>query len=189
MFGFETVVYLVLRTVLGKFIDLDQSNLNLSLWRGDFEFNNLYICQNLLHNFGLPVTLFSGKIASLRLIIPWRKLWEKSVEIHIDGITVLGSSREIEKSATQEPEKVKENQKQTSQSTPNSDSSSSNSPPADASYMTKLLTTILHNVKVDIRNVMIWCEQEHSEATKTKFITNSFSSIVAYLFAATTATA
>ena len=97
MFGFDTVVYLVLRTVLGRFIDLSSTTLSLNFLAGSFEFRDLYLSPDLLVRLGLPVTLFRGRVGLLRLKVPWRKLWEKSVEIEIDGITVVGSSKELEK--------------------------------------------------------------------------------------------
>ncbi|GMI17545.1 hypothetical protein TrLO_g14806 [Triparma laevis f. longispina] len=157
----ETVVFLILRSLLGHFIDLSRSHLNLSIWSGSFTFTDLFIRPSLLSSLGLPVTLFEGKVGALSITIPWRGLWKEKVKIVLNDVVVLGESNEFtnetnpNRSKKSTPKKQSDGTQEQNNADQNIvDSQTQNSKPT-ASYLTKLLSTILHNVSIEINNVTV----------------------------------
>ncbi|GMH83022.1 hypothetical protein TrST_g613 [Triparma strigata] len=153
----ETVVFIILRSLLGHFIDLSRSQLNLNIWSGSFTFTDLFIRPSLLQSLGLPVTLFEGKVGALSITIPWRGLWKEKVKIVLNDVVVLGESNEFpqnraKKASPSKPAKGSEDEKNADQNIV--DSQTTNSKPT-AGYLTKLLSTILHNAHVEINDVTV----------------------------------
>ena len=112
----ETVVFIILRSLLGHFIDLSRSQLNLNIWSGSFTFTDLFIRPSLLQSLGLPVTLFEGKVGALSITIPWRGLWKEKVKIVLNDVVVLGESNEFpqnraKKASPSKPAKGSEDEK------------------------------------------------------------------------------
>ena len=157
----ETVVFLILRSLLGQFIDLSRSHLNLSIWSGSFTFTDLFIRPALLSSLGLPVTLFEGRVSKLHITVPWRSLWSDKVKITVEGCNILGESNAFtaqakarRKATKSSLAKAAEEESRKLDDAADGTSPASNQKPT-AGYLTKLLSTILHNVEVEVTDVTI----------------------------------
>ena len=76
-------------SVLGEYIELNESNLDLTLavWSGQLKLQNLKLKTNkLLKKFNINILYAS--ISSLEIIIPWTALLNSPVKILIDGVYI-----------------------------------------------------------------------------------------------------
>ena len=157
----QTVVFLILRSLLGHFIDLSRSHLNLSIWSGSFTFTDLFIRPALLSSLGLPVTLFDGRVNKLHITVPWRSLWAEKVKITVEGCNILGESNaftaqsKARRRATKSSMSTAEEQERRKSRDSSDDADPASNQKPTAGYLTKLLSTILHNVEVEITELTI----------------------------------
>ena len=68
------IIRLVLRALLGKFVDLTSTQLNTDFWNGHVTIQNVALRSDLLALFGLPMTLSTATVRRLRLLLPWKSL-------------------------------------------------------------------------------------------------------------------
>ncbi|XP_078740858.1 intermembrane lipid transfer protein VPS13C-like, partial [Lampetra fluviatilis] len=86
----EAVVVDLLNRVLADYvINLDRSQLSLSIWGGDVVLENLQIREDALSEFDLPFRVTSGVIGRLTLKIPWKNLYSAAVVATLEDLTVL----------------------------------------------------------------------------------------------------
>lgn len=75
----------VLVNVLGEFVDINEDNLNLAVWSGKIELNNLKLkADSLLQNYNLQIN--HGFVEKLDITIPWTSLLTSPVQISMEGI-------------------------------------------------------------------------------------------------------
>ena len=75
---------------LGKYIaGLERDNLSVTFWSGEIALENASIRPEALTRLQLPLRLALGRIQSLRVKIPWRKLASESVEIELAGLYLV----------------------------------------------------------------------------------------------------
>ncbi len=86
----ESLVERLLAARLGKYIaGLERDNLSVAFWSGEIALENASIRPEALSRLQLPLRLELGRIQSLRVKIPWRKLASQSVEIELVGLYVV----------------------------------------------------------------------------------------------------
>ena len=79
-----------LRKALGWLVEgLEPENFELSLWSGEVVLRDLQVKGDALALLGLPIAVKSGKVALLRLRIPWRALGSDQVVVEICGLNVV----------------------------------------------------------------------------------------------------
>uniref|UniRef100_A0A914PG75 Chorein N-terminal domain-containing protein n=1 Tax=Panagrolaimus davidi TaxID=227884 RepID=A0A914PG75_9BILA len=87
---FETLAADLLNSFLGDFVDnLDASQLNIGIWGGDVQLNNLEIKKSALDELDLPLKLKYGFLDKLVLKIPWKNLYTEPVLANIDGLYII----------------------------------------------------------------------------------------------------
>lgn len=91
----KSLLFNVLEKAIGDFIvGFTAEQLKLGLWSGDIELRDLEVNTAAVAKLGLPVAVKGGRVASLRLSIPWSKLGSQPVVIRIEGVSVvLGMER------------------------------------------------------------------------------------------------
>ena len=86
----ESLLEKILISRLGKYIaGLEKEHLSVAIWKGQILLENAYIRPEALARFRLPLRLALGKISSLRVTIPWRKLASRPVEIELNGLYIV----------------------------------------------------------------------------------------------------
>jgi vacuolar protein sorting-associated protein 13A/C len=89
---------MIVKSLLAYFIDkylndyidnIDKSKLNVDLWDGDVVSENLKLKPNAFDDFNLPFIIVHGHLDKLRLHIPWTSIYNQSVKVFIDGLTIL----------------------------------------------------------------------------------------------------
>ena len=65
---FESILEGLLNKYLGEYVEgLSREDLNVSIWGGDIELNDVKLKKDLFQKFKLPLALIYGKIGRLRL--------------------------------------------------------------------------------------------------------------------------
>ncbi|MGH0133696.1 UNVERIFIED_CONTAM: hypothetical protein FKN15_077954 [Acipenser sinensis] len=128
---FESVVVDVLNRFLGDYVvNLDSSQLKLGIWGGDAVLRNLDIKENALSQLDIPFKVRSGHIEKLELKIPWKNLYNESVEATLAGVYLL---------IVPTAKKPKEKQD---------------------TFVEKLVTQVIKNLQVKISNIHIRYEDD-----------------------------
>ncbi|CAH0522670.1 unnamed protein product [Peronospora belbahrii] len=129
----EHAVALLLQRLLGKFVTFNSNMLKLSLWQGDVSFQDLE----------LRLSYGEGVIDHLSVKIPWRSLWTLPVEIKVQGIRVL--LHQTSKKNEMELYKVEATM----------DTSIDDSNGDDRTYLSRLVSHIIGNVKIELSDVQV----------------------------------
>ncbi|XP_047447117.1 vacuolar protein sorting-associated protein 13A isoform X3 [Mugil cephalus] len=158
---FESVVVDVLNRFLGDYVvNLDSSQLKLGIWGGDAVLRNLEIKENALSQLDIPFKVRAGHIGRLELKIPWKNLYNQSVEATLDGVYLLivptasikydaeKEEKQLQEARQRELQRIeetklkaaeRENPKQEKQDT----------------FMEKLVTQVIKNLQVKISNIHV----------------------------------
>ncbi|KAL3279818.1 hypothetical protein HHI36_017325 [Cryptolaemus montrouzieri] len=163
---FESVLVQVLNSVLGDYVEnLDTNQLNVGIWGGDVLLKNLQLKQSALSNLDLPIQTIYGTIGKLVLKIPWKNLYGAAFVINVEDIYLLAAPNtqtkydpEKERSKALEAKKVlikhvelakkMEQEKEKVQKA------------ADYTFVEKLITQIIKNLQLNIKNIHIRYEDK-----------------------------
>lgn len=92
---FESLLEKILQSKLGKYLDgLDEKNLNVGIWSGNVEIENVSLKPTIFDFFHLPIKLLYSSIARISLKIPWKNLSSSPVEIVIEKVLAIVSPKE-----------------------------------------------------------------------------------------------
>ena len=69
--------------------DLSSEALDVSIWRGDIELNDMELKKDIFTTLQKPMDLIYGKIGYLRIKIPWRSLGSKPVEVEVRDVWIV----------------------------------------------------------------------------------------------------
>ncbi|KAH9133497.1 hypothetical protein LEN26_007075 [Aphanomyces euteiches] len=121
---------LMLQRLLGKFLTLDASQLNLSIWSGDLTFKNLQ----------LKLGYGRGEVGELQIQVPWRALWTQPVVLRAQHIRIHAhaQSENTDVKVDNVVQAVSEEQ--------------------DRTYLTKLLACIIGNIQIELEDIQIQYE-------------------------------
>lgn len=80
----ETIITGLLNKYLSKFIhNLDPSQLDLSIFKGEIELEDLSVRPDILDSLPLPFKLHLGKVGKIKVDIPVLSLASKPIKIEI----------------------------------------------------------------------------------------------------------
>ncbi|XP_025099873.1 vacuolar protein sorting-associated protein 13A-like isoform X2 [Pomacea canaliculata] len=86
----ESVVANLLNKYVGKYIlNIDSSNLNVSIFKGGVELTDLQLRPEALAELNLPIEVKAGYVGHLKLNIPWTNLFTADIDIAIENVYVL----------------------------------------------------------------------------------------------------
>ncbi|XP_062073801.1 uncharacterized protein LOC133778015 isoform X2 [Humulus lupulus] len=158
----DQVAYLLQR-YLGNYVrGLNKEALKISVWQGDVELTNMQLKPEALNALKLPVKVKAGFLGSVKLKVPWSRLGQDPVVVHLDRIFLLvepatqveGSTedaiQEAKKSRVREMEmKLVEKAQQLKSE-------------VNQSWLGSLINTIVGNLKLSISNIHIRYEDSES---------------------------
>ena len=88
----KKIVSSVLSQVLSRYIDhIDESQLEIELWNGKCQLENVKIAENALSSHYIPLIVQKGVLDKINLIFPWSRLKSEPCEINIENIFILAT--------------------------------------------------------------------------------------------------
>ncbi|KAM6944423.1 intermembrane lipid transfer protein VPS13A isoform 1-T1 [Lycodopsis pacificus] len=163
---FESVVVDVLNRFLGDYVvNLDSSQLKLGIWGGDAVLRNLEIKENALSQLDIPFKVRAGHIGQLQLKIPWKNLYNQSVEATLDGVYLLivptasikydavKEGKQLQEARQRELQRIEETKlKAAEKEDPNLEKQDT--------FVEKLVTQVIKNLQVKISNIHVRYEDD-----------------------------
>uniref|UniRef100_A0A8C5DBC6 Vacuolar protein sorting 13 homolog A n=1 Tax=Gouania willdenowi TaxID=441366 RepID=A0A8C5DBC6_GOUWI len=163
---FESLVIDVLNRFIGDYVvNLDISQLQLGIWRGDAILRNLEIKENALSQLDIPFKVRAGHIGRLELKIPWKNLYTQSVEATLDGVYLLivptasikydaeKEEKQLQEARQRELQRIEETKlKAAEQEDPKLEKQDT--------FMEKLVTQVIKNLQVKISNIHVRYEDD-----------------------------
>ena len=87
---FEKTVISMLKTYLGPYVkNLDSQKLDISVWKGKVELEDLELNPDALHGLGLPIKIVAGSLKKLVLQVPWSSLSSKPVVAEVEEVFLV----------------------------------------------------------------------------------------------------
>lgn len=150
---------------------LNTNSLNIGIWSGDLKLRNLRLKTSALDKFRLPIDVKEGYLGDLTLSIPWTRLKDKPVRILIENVYVLAVPKNSSAQVDQEEEarraQAAKQEKLANAELLGRDSGqdvgiSSEDEQKNQSFISSLITKVLDNVQLTVRNIHIRYEDSLS---------------------------
>ncbi|XP_052211647.1 uncharacterized protein LOC127814276 isoform X2 [Diospyros lotus] len=159
----EDQVAFLLQSYLGNYVrGLNKEALKISVWKGDVELTNMQLKPEALNALNLPIKVKAGFLGSVKLKVPWSRLGQDPVLVHLDRIFLLAEPatqvegcsedavQEVKKSRIQEMEmKLLESRKILKSE-------------MNKSWLGSLIDTIIGNLRLSISNIHVRYEDTES---------------------------
>ena len=156
----EGVLAGVLNRFLAAYVDgLNTKQLNVGIWSGDVTLRNLRLKPSALDPLKLPIDVREGYLGQLTLSIPWSNLKGKPVRVLVENVSLLAAPRD----ASVEVDPVEEDKRAQALKQEHLQQAEllagGNVMPADdvqqESFISSLVTRIVDNVQVTVRNIHV----------------------------------
>ncbi|KAK2755982.1 hypothetical protein FQN54_005779 [Arachnomyces sp. PD_36] len=156
----EGVVANLLNRFLGMYVkNFDAGQLNVGIWSGDVKLHNLELRREALDQLHLPLNVVEGHLGQLTLSIPWSNLRGKPVKVDIQDVFLLAAPKEETDYDADEEERrahaVKMEKLESAEilKEQNTEGMSQEEQLKNQSFTQSLVTAIVDNVQVGIKNV------------------------------------
>ncbi|RVX68760.1 hypothetical protein B0A52_07646 [Exophiala mesophila] len=156
----EGLVANLLNRFLGMYVkNFDPKQLNVGIWSGDVKLRNLELRREALDQLHLPINVVEGRVGELTLSIPWSNLRGKPVRVNIEDVFLLAAPKEEDEYDPDEEEKravaVKLEKLESAEllKERNNESMSPEEQQKNQSFTQSLVTAIVDNLQVSIKNV------------------------------------
>jgi vacuolar protein sorting-associated protein 13A/C len=179
---FEGVLTQVLNRFLGAYVEnLDTNQLRVGIWGGDVELKDLVLKQSALDDLDLPLQTIYGRVGKLVLKIPWKNLYGAAFVINVEDIYLLAApnqqvkyneEKEVAKSTEAKKREILQVELAKKQEAEkgiysdrfkfckNNHVISDKPPKADYTFVEKLVTQIIKNIQLNIKNIHIRYEDK-----------------------------
>jgi len=158
----EGLVATLLNRFLGMYVkNFDAKQLNVGIWSGEVKLRNLELRREALDQLHLPVNVVEGHLGQLTLSIPVSNLRGKPVKINIEDIFLLAAPKEDAQYNEEDEEKrahaVKIERLDSAEllKERNTEGLSPEEQQKNQSFMDSLITAIVDNLQVSIKNIHI----------------------------------
>ncbi|KAL9115085.1 MAG: hypothetical protein Q9227_000879 [Pyrenula ochraceoflavens] len=156
----EGLVANLLNRFLGMYVqNFDAKQLNVGIWSGDVKLRNLQLRREALDQLHLPVNVVEGHLGELTLSIPWSNLRGKPVKVNIDDVYLLAAPKEeADYDAEEEMKRAQAVKIEKLESAEllkerNTEGMSHEEQQKNQSFTQSLVTAIVDNLQVSIKNV------------------------------------
>ncbi|XP_046398302.1 vacuolar protein sorting-associated protein 13C-like isoform X1 [Ischnura elegans] len=150
---FERIVATYLNRCLGKYIqDLDTENLNVGIFSGTVLLRDLKFKPEALYELDLPIEVKVGTIGKVSLDIPWNNLYAKSVRIEIEDVFLIAGPIAEREFDPQKEKRLNRAAKRKKLADLENESFFGSGPPESRNFFENLMTTIINNLQIFIRN-------------------------------------
>ncbi|CCD24807.1 membrane morphogenesis protein VPS13 NDAI_0D04940 [Naumovozyma dairenensis CBS 421] len=176
----ESLATTLLNRLLGSYVEnFDPAQLKMGIWSGDARLENLKLRKDCLDRLELPIDVKYGVLGKLILNVSWSNLKNKPVKISIEDCYFICSPRtklsyntqeQIERDLRLKLSKLAEwelaNRVKSSNDSQPSSSSQQQQNNNDTSFTQSLVTKIIDNLQVTIKNIHIRYEDMDSVFSK-----------------------
>ncbi|KZF24832.1 vacuolar protein sorting-associated protein 13 [Xylona heveae TC161] len=167
----EGLVANLLNRFLGLYVqNFDAKQLNVGIWSGDVKLRNLELRREALDQFRLPLNVVEGHLGQLTLSIPWSNLKGKPVRVNIEDVFLLAAPKEDAEYDPEEEERrahaVKMEKLESAEllKERSTEGLSQEEQQKTQSFTESLVTAIVDNLQVTIKNIHIRYEDSISAA-------------------------
>jgi vacuolar protein sorting-associated protein 13A/C len=173
----KSLLLTVLVEVLGKYVEgLKEENLKVGVWSGKIQMFNLKLKENALDDLNLPVKIVRGSLKSLVVKVPWTQLASKPVEIYLEGIYALVCPLDLHKVSAEDAKRLSRDSIQSQLKKIDVALLSSLKIPEaaldtakKASYVQQLVSHVIDNLEVNIKNIHLRYEDSFSDPKGSTF--------------------
>lgn len=156
----EGLVANLLNRFLGMYVkNFDAKQLNVGIWSGDVKLRNLELRREALDQLHLPLNVVGGHLGQLTLSIPWSNLRGKPVKVDIEDVFLLAAPKEdadydpVEEEKRAHALKMEKLENAEILRERNTDGMSQEEQRRNKSFTQSLITAIVDNIQLSIRNV------------------------------------
>ena len=158
----EGLVANLLNRFLGMYVrNFDAKQLNVGIWSGDVKLRNLELRREALDQLHLPLNVVEGHLGQLTLQIPWSNLRGKPVRVNIEDVFLLAAPKVDSEYNEEEEEKRAHALKMEKLDSAellkdkNAEGMSPEEQQRNQTFTTSLVTAIVDNLQVSVKNVHI----------------------------------
>lgn len=156
----EGIVANLLNRFLGMYVkNFDAGQLNVGIWSGDVKLRNLELRREALDQLHLPLNVVEGHLGELTLSIPWSNLRGKPVKAEIQDVFLLAAPKEDSSYDPEEERKrehaIKMEKLESAEllKDQHTEGMSHEEQLKNQSFTQSLVTAIVNNLQVEIKNV------------------------------------
>jgi len=141
--------------------NFDPKQLNVGIWSGDVVLRDLELRREALDQLRLPLNVIEGHLGSLTLSIPWSNLRGKPLKVNIEDVFLLAAPKEDADYDAEEEDKrahaVKMEKLDSAEllKERNTEGMSAEEQQKNQSFTASLITAIVDNVQVTVKNIHI----------------------------------
>jgi vacuolar protein sorting-associated protein 13A/C len=152
----EGILASVISRLAGKYVDgIDKQAAEMSVWKGEIRLRKLALKSSALDELDLPVKLVFGSLEELQLDIPWKNLRSRPVVVKITGLyMVVRPNNDPSTTAEQQQERALAS-KRASIAELDAAGPESGDGAEPESFSSRLVTKIVDNIQLEVRNVHI----------------------------------
>ncbi|KAF5009616.1 hypothetical protein FDECE_4176 [Fusarium decemcellulare] len=165
----EGLVAGLLNRFLGMYVkNFDPAQLKVGIWSGDVKLRNLELRREALDQLKLPINVMEGHLGELTLIIPWSNLRGAPVKVFIEDVFLLASPKEEAEYDEEEEDRRKQRLKMEKLDSAellkerNQEGLSQEEQKKSQSFTQSLVTKIVDNLQVTVKNIHIRYEDSIS---------------------------
>jgi vacuolar protein sorting-associated protein 13A/C len=166
----EGLVANLLNRFLGMYVqNFDPKQLNVGIWSGDVKLRDLELRREALDQLRLPLNVVEGHLGSLTLSIPWSNLRGKPLKVNIEDVFLLAAPKEdADYDAEEEDQRAHAVKMEKLDSAEllkerNTEGMSPEEQQKNQSFTASMVTAIVDNVQVTIKNIHIRYEDSISD--------------------------
>ncbi|TIA11816.1 vacuolar protein sorting-associated protein 13 [Aureobasidium pullulans] len=166
----EGLVSNLLNRFLGMYVqNFDPKQLNVGIWSGDVKLRDLELRREALDQLHLPINVVEGHLGSLTLSIPWSNLRGKPVQVKIEDVYLLAAPREDQDYNPEDQDKrdhaVKMEKLDSAEllKERSAEGMSQEEQQKNQSFTASLVTAIVDNLQISVKNVHIRYEDSISD--------------------------
>jgi len=166
----EGLVSTLLNRFLGMYVqNFDPKQLNVGIWSGDVKLRDLQLRREALDQLRLPLNVVEGHLGSLTLSIPWSNLRGKPLKVNIEDVYLLAAPKEdADYDANEEDRRAHAIKMEKLDSAEllkerNTEGMSTEEQQKNQSFTASLVTAIVDNVQVTIKNIHVRYEDSISD--------------------------
>ena len=165
----EGLVAGLLNRFLGMYVkNFDPAQLKVGIWSGDVKLRDLELRREALDQLKLPINVVEGHLGQLTLIIPWSNLRGAPVKVFIEDVFLLASPKEEAAYDAEEEDRRKQRIKMEKLDSAelikeqNQEGLSQEEQKKSQSFTESLVTKIVDNLQVTVKNIHIRYEDSIS---------------------------
>ncbi|KAL2125638.1 hypothetical protein VTJ04DRAFT_2003 [Mycothermus thermophilus] len=166
----EGLVAGLLNRFLGMYVkNFDPTQLKVGIWSGDVRLSQLELRREALDQLKLPINVVEGHLGELKLVIPWSNLRGEPVRVTIEDVFLLASPKE-EAQYNEEEEAARKHRLKMEKldsaellKERSREGLSQEEQKRSQSFTESLVTKIVDNLQIDIKNIHIRYEDAISD--------------------------